>query len=134
MFIAPPGHGMWQSRAPLDLMADFPLGNAHRTVEFWAYIKPTDWVGERNAIYILGPQTAPASTFGLDFGSFPVNGMAGNHATLNPVTNGGFNDDSRNFLGITSDASQWVHIAMTWDGTAVKTYVNGALRITSPGT
>jgi hypothetical protein len=59
--------------------------------------------------------------------------MAGNHATLNPVTNGGFNDDSRNYLGITSAASQWVHIAMTWDGTVVKTYVNGALRITSPG-
>ena len=122
-----------QARVLMNLMADLPLGNALRTVEFWAFIKPTDWVGERNAIYIYGPQSAPASTFGLDFGSFTVNGMAGNHATLNPVTNQGFNDDSRNDLGITSAASQWVHIAMTWDGTAVKTYVNGTLRITSPG-
>lgn len=122
-----------QSRVLVDVMSDLPLGNAARTVEFWAYIKPTDWVGERNAIYIYGPQSAPASTFGLDFGTFTVNGMAGNHATLNPVTNGGFNDDSRNDLGITSAAAQWVHIAMTWDGTAVKTYVNGVLRITSPG-
>jgi hypothetical protein len=122
-----------QARVLMTLMGDLPLGNSPRTVEFWAYIKPTDWVGERNAIYIYGPQTAPASTFGLDFGSFEVMGMAGNHATLNPVTNGGFNDDSRNYLGITSTASQWVHIAMTWDGTAVKTYVNGMLRITSAG-
>jgi hypothetical protein len=116
------------------LMTDFPLGNAPRTVEFWAYIKTTDWVGERNPLYLLGVQGGtPASTFGLDFGTNPVTGMAGNHATLNPVTNQGFNDDSTNYLGITSAASQWVHIAMTWDGTAVKTYVNGALRITSPG-
>jgi hypothetical protein len=122
-----------QARVLMTLTGDLPLGNAARTVEFWAYIKPTDWVGERNAIYIYGPQTAPASTFGLDFGSFAVMGMAGNHATLNPVTNGGFNDDSHNYLGITSTAPQWVHIAMTWDGTAVKTYVNGMLRITSPG-
>jgi hypothetical protein len=122
-----------QAHVLMNLMGDLPIGNAQRTVEFWAYIKPTDWVGERNAIYIYGPQTAPASTFGLDFGSFAVTGMAGNHATLNPVTNGGFNDDSRNDLGITSTAAQWVHIAMTWEGTAVKTYVNGTLRITSPG-
>ena len=123
-----------QARVLIDVMGDLPLGNAPRTVEFWAYIKPSDWVGERNAIYIYGPQSAPASTFGLDFGTFEVNGMAGNHATLDPVTNGGFNDDSHNYLGITSAASQWVHIAMTWDGTAVKTYVNGTSRITSPGT
>jgi hypothetical protein len=28
---------------------------------------------------------------------------------------------------------QWVHIAMTWDGTALRTYVNGTARITSMG-
>jgi hypothetical protein len=122
-----------QARVLMNMMSDLPLGNAARTVEFWAYIKPTDWVGERNALYIIGPQTAPASTFGLDFGSFTVTGTTDNHATLNPVTNGGFNDDSRNDLGITSASAQWVHIAMTWDGTAVKTYVDGALKITSPG-
>ena len=50
---------------------------------------------------------------------------------------GGFlvllDDDSRNDLGITSSTRQWVHLAMTWNGTALKTYVNGALKITSTG-
>jgi hypothetical protein len=124
-----------QARVLLNLMGDLPIGNAQRTVEFWAYIKTSDWIGERNPLYSYGVQTAnnPGSTFGLDLGTNAVTGMAGNHATLNPVTNQGFNDDSRNYLGITSTADQWVHIAMTWDGTAVKTYVNGALRITTPG-
>lgn len=59
--------------------------------------------------------------------------MAGNHATLNPVTNGGFNVDSTAYLGISSATAQWVHIAMSWDGTTMKTYVNGTVRITSTG-
>jgi hypothetical protein len=123
-----------RARLVLDLMTDLPIGNANRTIEFWADIKPTDWVGEKNEIYVYGDLGTTAAAFGLDFGTFAVNGMATNHATLNPVTGGGFNDDSRNDLGLTSAVRQWVHIAMTWDGTVIKTYVDGALKITSPGT
>jgi hypothetical protein len=122
------------ARLVLDLMSDLPIGNANRTIEFWADINPTDWVGERNELYAYGNFGTTAAAFGLDFGTFAVTGMATNHATLNPVTGGGFNDDSRNDLGLTSaTAAQWVHVAMVWGGTAIKTYVNGALRITSPG-
>ena len=60
--------------------------------------------------------------------------MASNHATLDPFTGGGFNDDSTDYLGITSSSDQWVHIAMVWDGTNVLVYVNGQLKITAPGT
>src|SRR5450432_360645 len=123
-----------RARLILDLLTDLPIGNANRTIEFWADIKPTDWVGEKNEIYVYGDLGTTAAAFGLDFGTFAVNGMATNHATLNPVTGGGFNDDSRNDLGITSAVRQWVHIAMTWDGTVIKTYVDGLLKITSPGT
>ena len=123
-----------RARLVIDLMTDLPIGNANRTVEFWAYIKPTDWVGEKNEIYVYGDLNAKVGAFGMDFGTFAVAGMPANHATLNPVTGGGFNDDSTNDLGLTSTASQWVHIAMTWDGTVVRTYVNGALEITSKGT
>jgi len=121
-----------QARVEINMGTDLPIGNTNRTVEFWAWIKTTDWVGEKNEIYVYGtPGTA--QTFGLDFGTDPVMGMPDNHATLNPFTNGGFNVDSKDYLGISSNKDQWVHIAMTWDGTAMKTYVNGTVRITSMG-
>ena len=60
-------------------------------------------------------------------------GMASNHATLDPFTGGGFNDDSTNDLGINSSSDQWVHIAMVWNGTNLITYVNGLPKITTAG-
>jgi hypothetical protein len=122
-----------QARVEIDMMADLPIGNAHRTVEFWAYIKPTDWIGEKNEVYVYGsPKTANTmnTAFGLDFGTNPVMGMATNHATFNPYTNGSFTIDSTADLGVTSSAAQWLHVAMSWDGTSFKTYVNGDLKIT----
>jgi len=120
------------SRVVIDLGSALPIGNAKRTVEFWAYIKSTDWVGDKNEIYYYGA-SGTTTAFGMDFGTNPVTGMANNHATLNPFTDGGFNVDSSADLGITSSSDQWVHIAMTWDGTALLTYVNGKLGITSNG-
>jgi len=122
-----------QARVEMNLMGDLPIGNASRTIEFWAYIKPTDWRGEVNEVYYYGT-AGNAAAFGLDFGTNTVAGMPTNHATLNPITGGGFNDDSTADLGITSAMTQWVHIAMTWDGTAVRTYVNGAPKIATMGT
>jgi hypothetical protein len=120
------------ARVEIDLASDLPIGNSQRTVEFWAFIKTTDWVGDKNEVYYYGG-TANATAFGLDFGTNPVMGMANNHATLNPVTAGGFNDDSTNDLGINSSTDQWVHIAMVWNGTNVITYVNGLPKITTAG-
>jgi hypothetical protein len=116
----------------IDLGTALPIGNARRTVEFWAYIKPTDWVGDKNEIYYYGAR-GTTTAFGMDFGTNPVTGMAANHATLDPFTDG-LNDDSVNYLGISSTTAQWVHIAMTWDGTALRTYVNGMVRITTNAT
>lgn len=115
-----------------DLKTDLPIGNAKRTLEFWAFIKTTDWVGERNELFYYGPATGAttAQTFGLDFGTNPVTGSTTNHATLNPFTNGGYTLDSTDNLGINSSTDQWVHIAMTWDGTVLLTYVNGLPKIT----
>jgi hypothetical protein len=122
-----------RARVEVNLGADLPIGNANRTVEFWAFIKTTDWVGEKNEIFVYGSPGSNATAFGLDFGTNPVMGMPNNHATLNPYTNGGFNVDSTADLGITSAMDQWVHVAMTWDGMAMRTYVNGTVRITSMG-
>jgi large repetitive protein len=121
------------SRVEIDLKTDLPIGNSKRTIEYWAYIKTTDWVGDKNEMYFYGG-TVSAGEFGMDFGTNPVAGMSGNHATLDPFTNGGFSDDSTDYLGVTSSINQWVHIAMVWDGTNLLTYVNGQLKITTMGT
>src|SRR5258708_16477420 len=120
-----------QARVVMNLMTDLPAGNANRTVEFWAYIKTSDWVGENNQLYMYG--SGNNATFGLDFGTNGVAGMAGNHATLDPFNNGAFSVDSTAYLGITSAAAQWVHIAMTWDGTTMRTYLNSLSRLMSTG-
>jgi hypothetical protein len=120
----------------VDMGSDLPIANAARTVEFWALIKTTDWVGEKNELYYYGPVTGATTgtTFGLDFGTNDVTGSKTNHATLNPFTNGGFTVDSTNDLGIDSSTNQWVHIAMTWDQTVLVTYVNGLPKITITAT
>ncbi len=120
----------------IDLGTDLPLGNADRTIEFWMYVKPTDWVAESNEIYVYGTVGASLQQIGLDFGAPAVQGMAGNHATLGPYTDGTYDDDTGKYLGIDSTASQWLHVAMTWDGTntTLRTYVNGTLRISTKNT
>lgn len=116
----------------MDLKTDLPIGNANRTVEFWAFIKSTDWVGEKNQIFYYGGSGSNAS-FGLDFGTNTVSGSTTNHATLNPFTGSDIRDDSGKDLGIESSTNQWVHIAMTWDGAILTTYVNGLPKITVQG-
>jgi hypothetical protein len=119
------------ARVVMDLLTDLPIGNANRTIEFWMYVKPTDWVAEVNEIFVYGVG-GQLKQLGLDFGMPAVKGMAGNHATLGPYTNGIYDDDTGVYLGITSASSQWIHVAMTWDGAALRTYVNGTVRITTP--
>jgi hypothetical protein len=93
-------------------------------------VKPTDWVAEVNEIFVYGVG-GQLKQLGLDFGMLAVKNMPGNHATLGPYTNGIYDDDTGVYLGITSANSQWVHAALTWDGTSLRTYVNGVLRITT---
>jgi hypothetical protein len=119
------------ARVTIDLMADTPLGNVPRTIEFWFYVKPTDWVAEVNEIFVMGSTPATLQQLGLDFGMPAVKGMPNNHATLGPYTDGVFDDDTGVYLGIDSAAAQWIHVAMTWDMTALRTFVNGVERITT---
>ena len=121
------------SHVEIDLMADMPIGATPRTIEFWFYVKPTDWIAEKNEIMFYGSTKGTTrQVIGLDFGQPGVPGMTGNHATLNPWTDGVYDDDSGKYLGITSAAPQWVHIAIVWDNVAFITYVNGVARITTP--
>jgi hypothetical protein len=122
------------SRVTIDLLTDTPLGNVPRTIEFWFYVKPTDWVAEVNEIFVMGSTPATLQQLGLDFGMPAVKGMPNNHATLGPYTDGIFDDDTGVYLGIDSATAQWIHVAMTWDMTALRTFVNGVERITTKAT
>jgi hypothetical protein len=121
-----------QAHIEIDMGTDLPIANTKRTIEFWAYIKTTDWVGEKNQVFYYGGSASNGS-FGLDFGTNNVTGSTTNHATLNPFTGSDIRDDSGKDLGINSSTDQWVHIAMTWDGTVLTTYVNGVPKITAQG-
>ena len=59
-----------RARVVIDLMADMPIGNASRTIEFWFYVKPTDWLAEKNEIFFYGALTGGTrQVIGLDFGT-----------------------------------------------------------------
>lgn len=113
------GKDVAEARAEIDFGADpeLPVGNANRTIEFWAFVPADNWVGGVNTMFFYGTeQPRPACGFGLDFGS--------NGRTLDPFTNGGFDADNI-AVGVPNDTDKWFHFAMTWDGTAVRTFVGG---------
>ena len=111
---------------------DLPIGNAVRTVELWAYVLPSSWKGDSNTLWEYGT-TVTNGGFGFDMGTMQSSTMA----TIDPYTNGpGTFDNDNQPSGITNPGvAQWIHFALTWDGTAVVAYVNGIQRAskTSPG-
>lgn len=109
----------------IDLKSDLPLGNANRTVEFWAYMKDSDWTANTNTLFFYGTTMRQGYGFGLDFGS-----KQGSIGTIDPFTNSDSLDNDNQASGVTTTSAQWVHFAMTWNGTAVQAYVNGALKST----
>jgi Concanavalin A-like lectin/glucanases superfamily len=108
--------------------ADLPIGNANRTIEFWAYVLSTSWSADANTMFFYGTNNRKADGFGLDFGS-----SSNNMGTIDPFTNNLFDNDNQP-SGLSSSTNQWVHFAMTWDGTTVRAYVNGVLKASKVST
>ncbi|MEO8903928.1 MAG: LamG domain-containing protein [Polyangiaceae bacterium] len=115
-----------KARVEIDLKTDLPLGNSNRTIEVWAYMKDSDWTANTNTLFFYGPGNSArnADGFGLDFGA-----KTGSTGTIDPFTNAIFDNDNQS-SGVTTTSAQWVHFAMTWNGTAVMAYVNGVLKST----
>lgn len=113
-----------KARVEIDLMNDLPTGSANRTVELWAYMKSSDWTANQNTLFFYGPYPSArdADGFGLDFGS-----TSNSIGTIDPFTNAYFDNDNQ-ASGVTAANPQWVHFAMTWNGTQVQAYVNGILK------
>ena len=115
-----------KARVEIDMMSDLPTGSANRTVELWAYMKSSDWTANQNTLFFYGPYPSArnADGFGLDFGS-----TSNSIGTIDPFTNAYFDNDNQ-ASGVTAATPQWVHFAMTWNGTEVQAYVNGVLKST----
>ncbi len=113
-----------KARVEINMMSDLPINSANRTIELWAYMKADDWTGNRNTLFFYGPfpSSRNADGFGLDFGN-PSNSIG----SIDPFTNALFDNDNQP-SGVNITTSQWVHFAMTWDGTQVRAYVNGVQR------
>jgi len=108
--------------------ADLPTGNADRTIEFWAYVLSSSWAADANTLFFYGTNNRVADGFGLDFGS-----TSGGMGTIDPFTNNLFDNDNQ-ASGLQTASNQWVHFAMTWDGTTVRAYVNGVLKASKVST
>ena len=115
-----------KARVEVDLMADLPIGSESRTVELWAYMKSSDWTANQNTLFFYGPSPSArnADGFGLDFGS-----TSNSIGSIDPFTNAYFDNDNQ-ASGVNASTPQWVHFAMTWNGTQVQAYVNGVLKST----
>ena len=104
---------------------DLPTGNANRTIEFWAFVRASSWVGDANTLFFYGTNNRAADGFGLDFGAVV--------GTIDPFTNAIFDNDNQP-SGLSGTVDQWAHFAMTWDGTAVRAFVNGVEKATKTST
>jgi hypothetical protein len=107
---------------------DLPTGNASRTIEFWAYVLSTSWSADTNTTFFYGSNNRNNDGFGLDFGA-----TSGGIGTIDPFTNGSTDPQGDNkSSGVQANTSQWVHFAMTWDGTNLKAFVNGVEKVSVP--
>lgn len=115
-----------KARVEVNLGSDLPLASTPRTIELWAYMKAADWTANKNTLFFYGPNPSArnADGFGLDFGT-----TAGGIGTIDPFTNAIFDNDNQ-ASGVMVATDQWVHFAMTWNGTQVQAYVNGVLKST----
>ena len=107
---------------------DLPTGNASRTIEFWAYVLSTSWSADTNTTFFYGSNNRNNDGFGLDFGA-----TSGGIGTIDPFTNGSTDPQGDNkSSGLQANTTQWVHFAMTWDGTNLKAFVNGVEKVSVP--
>ena len=116
------------ARVNVPANTDLPTGNASRTIEFWAYVLSTSWSADTNTTFFYGSNNRNNDGFGLDFGA-----TSGGIGTIDPFTNGSTDPQGDNkSSGLQANTTQWVHFAMTWDGTTLKAFVNGVEKVSVP--
>src|SRR5262245_41306270 len=58
------------ARVEADLAGSLPTGNSSRTVEMWAYVRPTSWAVNRHTLFEYGFNTLHQA-FAIDMEIFP---------------------------------------------------------------
>ena len=116
------------ARVNVPANADLPMGNANRTIEFWAYVLSNSWSADTNTLFFYGTNQRTNDGFGLDFGA-----TAQGIGTIDPFTNGSTDPQGDNkSSGLMANMAQWGHFAMTWDGTTLRAFVNGVEKVAVP--
>jgi len=119
------GNDAAQARVNVPYNTDIPAGNSPRTIEFWAYVLTSSWSADTNTMFFYGSNNRNNDGFGLDFGA-TMNGMG----TIDPFTNGSTDPQGDNKAsGLMTNANQWAHFAMVWDGSKLLGYVNGVEKV-----
>ncbi len=101
------------ARLLVDLGGNLPTGNSARTVEMWAYVKPTSWAKDRHTLFEYGIDTLN-HTFAVDMEVYPVMQI--------------YSWDDDLFFDTGLAAEGWFHIAASYDGTTLRAFINGSER------
>jgi hypothetical protein len=113
----------------IPMNSDLPVGNASRTIEFWASVPSSAWAADANTMFFYGTNNRNNDGFGLDFGTTTSAGIG----TIDPFTNNSTTDpmgDNKPSGLMANVLNQWAHFAMTWDGANLHAYVNGVEKVT----
>src|SRR5262249_55222459 len=94
--------------------SSIPIGNSARTVDMWVYTTNDSWAVDQNTIFEYGNPT-PRNSFGIDMDNFPN------------IQFYAWDDDLIVNTG-RSSREGWMHIAVTYDGSSLKVYIDGVLK------
>ncbi len=102
------------ARVVADLAGSLPTGNSARTVEMWAYVRPSSWAVNKHTLFEYGLNTLHEA-FAIDMEPYP---------TMQVYS---WDDDIFFPTGLT-DPQGWFHVAATYDGKMMRAFVNGVER------
>jgi hypothetical protein len=99
------------SRVEADLGGNLPTGNTARTVEMWAFVRPTSWGVNKHTFFEYGVNMLHQA-WAIDMEVFPRMQVYS------------WDDDVFFDTGL-PETGGWLHVAATYDGSIMRAYVNG---------
>jgi hypothetical protein len=102
------------ARVVADLAGSLPTGNSARTVEMWAYVRPSSWAVNRHTLFEYGFDMLHQA-FAIDMEIWP---------TMQVYS---WDDDIFFDTGLTTKEG-WLHVAATYDGKVMRAFLNGEER------
>src|SRR5260370_9158908 len=102
------------SRVEAELGGNLPTGNSARTVEMWAFVRPTSWAVNKHTLFEYGFNVLHQA-WAIDMEIYP---------TMQVYS---WDDDIFFDTGL-AEPEGWLHVAATYDGTTMRAYLNGVER------